>query len=231
MITQSPNPTKQLLKALVDFQKSVEKISKSETNPFFNNAKYANLSTVIDTVKPALNECGLAVIQPIETRRIEGEDKDGKFMFFQMVIVTKLIHESGEMVESEMILPNQPDPQKLGSLITYYRRYSYLATIGLAPSGDDDDGNNASNKQGGQHGHKNSQGNQSNFNQGNQSFTKKGEQESKQTSEQKKQEVILASPAQVNAIKKMYGQDFKIVEGISKDMASKLITDFNNKKK
>jgi hypothetical protein len=38
-----------------------------------------------------------------------------------------------------MVLPNLQDPQKLGSAITYYRRYTLQSLLGL--QAEDDDGN------------------------------------------------------------------------------------------
>jgi hypothetical protein len=58
------------------------------------------------------------------------------------ILVTRLIHESGEFIESEMILPSHPEPQKFGSLITYYKRYQLQALLGVNTE-EDDDGNSA----------------------------------------------------------------------------------------
>jgi hypothetical protein len=43
-----------------------------------------------------------------------------------------------------MILPNNQDPQKLGSLITYYKRYQLQAILGISTAEEDDDGNSVS---------------------------------------------------------------------------------------
>lgn len=47
----------------------------------------------------------------------------------------------GSMIESSLSLPNITDPQKLGSAITYYRRYTLQSLLGL--QAEDDDGNTA----------------------------------------------------------------------------------------
>ena len=47
----------------------------------------------------------------------------------------------GNSVSSSMQLPNIQDPQKLGSAITYYRRYTLQSLLGL--QAEDDDGNTA----------------------------------------------------------------------------------------
>ena len=124
-----------IYKALLEFHKRKPTILKEKLNPFFKS-KYSDLSVIIDSVQKDLNECGLFIVQPIILQ-------DG----FN-ILHTKLVHESGEMIESQMVIPNQADPQKLGSLITYFRRYSYMAILGIVSEDDDDDGNTASNKQG-----------------------------------------------------------------------------------
>jgi hypothetical protein len=63
------------------------------------------------------------------------------------ILITKLIHESGEEMISEMILPTVQDPQRFGSLITYYKRYQLQALLGISTSDEDDDGNSVSQPQ------------------------------------------------------------------------------------
>lgn len=50
--------------------------------------------------------------------------------------------DTGEIVTSEMQLGNITDPQKRGSEITYYRRYTLQSLLGL--QAEDDDANKAS---------------------------------------------------------------------------------------
>jgi hypothetical protein len=116
--------------ALVKFQGQLKPVAKDSENPFFKSS-YANLSSILQAVLPILSANGLAVIQPMKVQ-------DGV-----TILVTRLIHESGEFIESEMILPSHPDPQKLGSLITYYKRYQLQALLGVNTE-EDDDGNSVS---------------------------------------------------------------------------------------
>lgn len=120
---------KNLISALIQFQKSVKAIPKNKVNPFYNS-KYAELSTVIDVCQPALNASGLAVVQTI---KLQPETNDN-------VLVTMLCHESGETLESNIYLPKIADSQKLTGAITYLRRTSYLSILGLVAD-DDLDGN------------------------------------------------------------------------------------------
>lgn len=53
--------------------------------------------------------------------------------------------ESGEVMDYNADMPLGPDPQKNGSIITYYRRYSLQSLLAL--EAEDDDGNVASEKE------------------------------------------------------------------------------------
>lgn len=105
---------------------------KSAKNPFFKSA-YADLSSVFDAIREPFSKNGLSVTQTMDVL------PDGK-----QVLCTRLLHSSGEFVDSRMLLPTEQNPQKLGSLITYYRRYSLMAIAGIPA--EDDDGNVASGK-------------------------------------------------------------------------------------
>lgn len=118
-----------LIKALVKFQSEVPAIPKNKKNPFYNSM-YAELSTVIDTCVPVLTKNGLAVSQTMSVLTVAGKN----------VLITKLLHESGEYEESSLLLPDIADAQKLTASITYLRRAQYLAIVGLVAE-DDEDGN------------------------------------------------------------------------------------------
>ncbi len=120
---------KEIAKAIVAMQADLAKITiKRDTKAF--NYKYAQLDQVIDETRSILCKNGLAIIQaPFNDGSVVG-------------IKTTLIHDSGECIESSFgSTPMKSDPQSIGSLITYYRRYSWLALLGLAP--EDDDGQSA----------------------------------------------------------------------------------------
>lgn len=63
------------------------------------------------------------------------------------MVVTKLIHSSGEWLSSELALPmpKGANAQAIGSLNTYGRRYGLASICGIAQT--DDDGNAASQPQ------------------------------------------------------------------------------------
>lgn len=85
--------------------------------------KYADLSACCRAAAPGLKENGLAVAQIIS---------EGK-------LITILSHKSGQWMKSELFLPNQTtDYQAYGSAITYLKRYSYCAILGIVADTDDD---------------------------------------------------------------------------------------------
>jgi hypothetical protein len=89
---------------------------------------YSDLSSVIDATKEGLSSNGLAVTQLPE------------FQSERLVLHTKLMHSSGEIVSCMWPLPPPHTPaQEMGSALTYARRYSMSAILGVA-SEDDDDG-------------------------------------------------------------------------------------------
>ena len=107
-------------------KQKIGKVVKNSTNPHFKN-KYADINGLIETVEPVLLEYGLLLLQPIE---------DGK-------VSTLIIDiESGQSAFSSMRLPEIQDPQKIGSAVTYYRRYTLQSLLSL--QAEDDDANSAS---------------------------------------------------------------------------------------
>jgi hypothetical protein len=111
---------------LNEVKKEIGAISKDSTNPFFKS-KYFDINSLLKHVEPLLQKNGLLLLQPI----VKGE------VFSEIVDI-----ESGESVTSSIVLPQMDDPQKLGSAITYYRRYTLQSLLGL--QAEDDDANSAS---------------------------------------------------------------------------------------
>jgi hypothetical protein len=112
--------------ALVKAINAIEGVKKGADNPFFKS-KYANLESVIEAAHDALSANGLAVMQG-------PGPMDGNCI----TLTTRLIHESGEWIETDFSLPaGKMDPQAAGSAITYARRYSLMAMLCI-PAVDDD---------------------------------------------------------------------------------------------
>ena len=105
----------------------VGRISKDSSNPFFKS-KYFDINSLLLHVEPIIQKNGLLLLQPIQ---------DG-------LVKSIIFDTNGFSIESGIALPELNDPQKLGSAITYYRRYTLQSLLAL--QAEDDDANLASNK-------------------------------------------------------------------------------------
>jgi hypothetical protein len=91
---------------------------------------YAPLDAILAACRPALAKHGLAIVQQLEHNG-------------QPSIRTELRHADGGVIGASFPLPHMPEsPQQLGSLVTYLRRYTLTALLGVAAE-EDDDGNQA----------------------------------------------------------------------------------------
>lgn len=118
--------------ALVEAQAVIRGAARDSQNPHLKN-RYADLTSVMEACKPALNAQGIAIVQaPVPC--------DGN----KVAVETMLLHKSGQWLRGRAEVPmGKVDPQGYGSAMTYARRYSLAAMAGVCP--DDDDGNAASN--------------------------------------------------------------------------------------
>ncbi|HYH64310.1 MAG TPA: ERF family protein [Urbifossiella sp.] len=132
--TPSHSPDiKDLALALSAAQGEMTHAGKGTVNPHFRS-KYADLSAVIDALKPALAKHGLAYVQTTDLAADGG-----------IVLVTTLLHKSGQWIRGTYpVRPIKADPQGYGSALTYARRYALAAIAGVASVDEDDDGNAAS---------------------------------------------------------------------------------------
>ena len=106
---------------LFNLQQEIGTISKDAKNPFYKS-KYFDINSLIKQLQPLLLKNRLLLLQPIE------ED----------MVMSKLICIDGVgAVVSGLKLPQITDPQKLGSCITYYRRYTLASLLGLQSVDDD----------------------------------------------------------------------------------------------
>lgn len=110
---------------LLDFQKLGISLVKGNQNPHFKN-RYADINEVLEKVKKPLNEMGIVLIQIPQENGLE-----------------TILHdtESGTEVKGFLEFVQKSDAQKVGSNITYNRRYSLIAMLGLED--DDDDAESA----------------------------------------------------------------------------------------
>jgi hypothetical protein len=121
----------ELAAALAKAQAAFPKVLKDRTAKISSTRgeysyKYADLATLLEAVRKPLADNGLACVQPIEL----GDHGH--------VLRTILLHTSGARLESAYALANHDRPQEMGSEITYARRYTLSALLGVASEEDDD---------------------------------------------------------------------------------------------
>jgi hypothetical protein len=113
---------------LLEVQKKNITFTKDATNPDFNS-KYLSLDELNKTLKPILNELGLLIVHTSRDRNI---------------ITAVVDTESGNQIESRFAIPDTiTDPQKMGSAISYGKRYNIGQLFNIVTD-EDDDGNSVS---------------------------------------------------------------------------------------
>jgi len=124
----------ELATALAAAQGEIEPAPKDADNPYFKS-KYASLPAVREAMRAAFAKHGLSVVQMPEV--VEG----------QLRLRTLLLHCSGQSLDCGVLAADVDlaNPQKIGSAISYFRRYA-LAAVSMTVSDSDDDGNAASEK-------------------------------------------------------------------------------------
>jgi hypothetical protein len=139
--TQAPSPTPkpstqseqvaELYAALAKAQGGFAPALKDSENPHFRS-RYADLASVWEACRAPLSANGLSVLQRPRTT------PDGLWL------ETRLCHASGQWLSDASWWPvAQRTPQAYGSALTYARRYTLSALLGIAAE-EDDDGNAAS---------------------------------------------------------------------------------------
>jgi len=110
-----------IYKKLLEFQKLGITIKKGSVNPHFKN-RFADMNEVLDKVTAPLNKLGVVVVQ---VPQIDG-------------LHTILMDTEDETsVEGVLEFVQKSDAQKVGSNITYNRRYSLVTMLGLEDEDDD----------------------------------------------------------------------------------------------
>lgn len=90
---------------------------------------YADLADVLKMVTPVLSKHELALIQRTRWDATK----------LAMCLETRLLHSSGQWLGARYPLPSGAGrPQEMGSALTYARRYSASALLGIATEEDDD---------------------------------------------------------------------------------------------
>jgi hypothetical protein len=122
---------KELTTALSKFQSEVTNPTLNKENPHFKS-RYADLSEVLNVVRPILTKHGLSIYQDVSS----AEDK--------VVVTTTIFHESGEYLESNPLsIPagrggKPADAQGIGGAASYGKRYQLQAVLGITADEEDD---------------------------------------------------------------------------------------------
>ncbi len=126
---------RQLAAAMVRVQAAVQPAAKDAVNPHFKQ-RYADLANVWEVCRKPLADNGISVMQfPVFSGGLAG-------------VTTVLIHSSGEWMENELLLPvSRQDPQGVGICITYARRYSLAAMLGVVADEDTDGADKGADRQ------------------------------------------------------------------------------------
>lgn len=119
-------------------------LSVTRTGP---KVRYATLKAMLTVVRPILLANGVRIRQGAE--RTFSTDDGGGMKGRLVPVYTDLIHiPTGEFERTQIEIPlMKMDPQAMGSAITYGRRYTLIAALGLATDEADDDGESAKPKE------------------------------------------------------------------------------------
>lgn len=127
MTMQTSTELGQFADAMAKAQASMGGATKGSRNPHFNSA-FADLASVVNVVKGPLSANGIAFVQM--------PSSSGDLVS----VTTRLVHSSGEWMQCTLSArPRKNDPQGVGSVVTYLKRYTLQAMCGV--SSEDDDGN------------------------------------------------------------------------------------------
>lgn len=127
---------------ILKIQSEIGVLVKTETNPFFKS-KYMDINGLLEQLLPLLEKHGLTVIQPLSVIGYAQPDQVGRNT--AIPCLRTIIFDGEKQLLNEAIpLPDIQDPQKMGSAITYYRRYALQSLFLLRA--EDDDANTASKK-------------------------------------------------------------------------------------
>jgi len=118
-----------LAKALSAAQVELTNPTLNKVNPHYKS-KYADLASVLNSVRPVLGKHGIAIMQITET------------LDAAIILHTRLVHTSGEWISSTYPVCHIGKHQEMGAALTYAKRQALSAMVGVAGE-EDDDGNEA----------------------------------------------------------------------------------------
>jgi hypothetical protein len=151
--------------AFTKAQSELHDADKSESG-YQNRYKYADLVQILEIIRPVFKANGIAILQlgdgsepVIEVDEIHGKDDElVRVVRPTISIETILMHSSGEWISGSMVMPVEPMKgnsfaQAFGSVVSYMRRYSILAAVGITQTDDDAQQKTDSHPEGAANGH------------------------------------------------------------------------------
>ena len=118
----------EIAKALSEFQSNLPRIEKdANVNLGKYSFRYAPLETIVQAIKPLLKQTGLSFLHVMNDSILE----------------CVILHSSGQCINTGGIAIKMSNKmQDMGSSMTYARRYTLCAALGIVAE-DDDDGNSS----------------------------------------------------------------------------------------
>lgn len=107
-------------------QNEIGALSKDTKSGIWSNHSYFTINQLLRNLKPLLQKYKLLLMQPLESRD----------QHQCLTTVVKCI-DSGDEISSNLFIEPQDNPQKLGSALTYYRRYMLVSFLALEAMDDD----------------------------------------------------------------------------------------------
>lgn len=114
-----------IYKKIAEIQHEIGTLKKDKQNPYFKS-KYLDINSLLETLQPELQKRSLVLLQPL----------GGSLDYTTINTIIRDL-ETEEVIDTYTPLPRNDDPQKMGSIITYFRRYALVSLLAL-PAEDDD---------------------------------------------------------------------------------------------
>jgi hypothetical protein len=131
---ESNQAKKAFLSALSKFQAICPVIEKKKQVTFNQTKyKYADLGEISETIKPAIEACGLSY-------RWEFDESDNKYTCYCIVSHIDGHNEHSKMTAEKDTSGNKNAIQAIGSARTYLQRYTLIAALGITTADEDNDG-------------------------------------------------------------------------------------------
>lgn len=112
--------------ALAKAQSEFSPVVFDKVNPHFKS-KFGSIAAINKATLGALTKNGLSITQPTKLHT------DG------IILLTRLGHESGEIIESEILIKTgSKTDQQIGASLSYMRRYCHSAIINVVAEEEDD---------------------------------------------------------------------------------------------